>query len=279
MIPSALPWEAKNFLALVWALALFLATVSVANADNSPIVFASTETPPYWSPTLPDDGLGGSLLKLLSANAGVKYSFEYLPLRRFRESTAPFIVGDPDFLAKQHRRAIFPIGVFQTAFFYYKPHHEKLDLHSFKDLKGLTLGVLRGTLDDKDYFVRSGIGIEESSSTESLLRMLKKGRIDVCILVFGTGRDAIQKLYPQEKEAFVLSVIPKLTRPLAVMIDVANPEGRAAAERYHKVLKSTLHSQRYQEILENFYGKNNIPSDRDKQLNQFLQLYASTWEY
>lgn len=252
-----------------------LLMVGAAHAEG--IVFESTDTPPYWSAQLPENGMGGAILNMLSAAAGVPYSIVYLPVKRFRNSTAPYIVGDPDILTNQKHRAIFPIGVFRSAFYYYKPHHDVIEYHSLRDLKGHTLGVLRGTLEDKEYFASNGIKVEESDSVESLLRKLKRGRIDFCITVAGAGRYAIQRLFPQDQGDFVQVIIPGLDRPIAVMIDLDMPEGKAVAQRYRQVLDKTLHSREYHEILERFYDKDSIPVDRENQLDGFIRYYANTW--
>ncbi|MDO8207093.1 MAG: transporter substrate-binding domain-containing protein [Gallionella sp.] len=255
--------------------ALLLLAVSVR---AEPVVFQSTDTPPYWSAQLPENGLGGALLHLFSQNAGVAYSIDYLPIKRYRQSVATYMVGDPDILINQKHRAIFPIGIFRSAFFYYKPRHDVIKFQSLRDLQGHTLGVLRGTIEDKERFVSNGIKVEESDSVESLLRKLVRGRIDFCITVEGTGRYTIQQLFPNEQDNFVQAIIPGLNRPVAIMIDVDVPEGKEIARRYRQVLDKTLHSAKYQAILENFYGKNNVPADRQEQLNKFIQYYQNTWD-
>lgn len=258
--------------------ALLLATAGIARAGSNPVVFESTDTPPFWSASLPENGLGGSMLNLVSAAAGVEYSIEYLPVKRYRHSLATYIVGDPDILINQKRRAIFPIGLFRSAFFYYKPHHDVIEFHSLRDLQGHTLGVLRGTLEDKDYFIRNDINVEENDSVESLLKKLKRGRIDFCILVDAAGQYTIKQIFPAEQDNFVQVAIPGSVRPIAIMIDVAVPEGMAAAQRYRQVLDKTLRSQEYHDILEKYYGKNNIPGDMFEQLKRFKQVYASDWD-
>lgn len=258
--------------------ALSLATAGLARAENNPVVFQSTDTPPFWSASLPDNGMGGAILQMLSAAAGVSYSIEYLPVKRFRHSLATYIVGDPDILLNQKRRAVFPIGTFRSAFFYYKPHHDVIEFHSLRDLEGHTLGVLRGTLEDKDYFARNGIKVEENDSIESLLKKLKRGRIDFCILVDAAGQYAIKQIFPEEQDNFAMAAIPGSVRPIAIMIDVDAPEGKAVALRYRKVLDKTLRSRKYQDILEKFYGRNNVPADRLEQLKKFEQYYASDWD-
>jgi polar amino acid transport system substrate-binding protein len=256
--------------------ALLLATAGIARAGN--VVFESTDTPPFWSASLPENGLGGSMLNLVSAAAGVEYSIEYLPVKRYRHSLATYIVGDPDILTNQAHRAVFPIGLFRSAFFYYKPHHDVIEFHSLRDLQGHTLGVLRGTLEDKEYFVNNGINVEENDSVESLLKKLKRGRIDFCILVDAAGQYTIKQVFPMEQNNFAQVAIPNSVRPIAIMIDVDAPEGKAVAQRYRRVLDKTLHSQRYHEILENYYGKNHIPGDLFEQLKKFEQVYASDWD-
>lgn len=260
---------------LIRAIALFLLAGTLQAA---PVVFQSTETPPYWSAQLPDNGYGGSILKLLSDAAQVPYSIEYLPVKRFRNSTATFIVGDPDVLISQKHRAIFPIAIFHSAFFYYKPRHDVIEYHSLRDLQGYTLGVLRGTIENKADFLRNGVSVEESDSIESLFRKLKQGRIDFCITVIGAGNYTIQRSFPAEQHDFVQSRIPGLDRPIAIMIDVDVPEGKIMAGRYRQVLDKTLHSREYHDRVEAFYGKGNIPADREQQLNKFITNYAPSWD-
>lgn len=253
---------------------LLLAVASNVQATGSAVVFQSTETPPFWTASLPENGLAGSLLNLLSVAAGVPYSIEYLPVKRFRHSLATYVVGDPDILVNQKRRAIFPLYLFSSAFFFYKPHHDVIEFHGIGDLKGHTLGVLRGTLEDKDYFLNKGVKVEESDSVESLIKKLKRGRIDFCILVSATGLYTIKQVFPEEQGDFGQVAIPGSVRPIAIMIDVDVPEGKAVAQRYQKVLNSTLHSKKYHDILEDFYGKDNTPADRFEHLEKFEQYYA-----
>jgi polar amino acid transport system substrate-binding protein len=267
-----------NFIA-VGGKALIAALLLIATAAPAEeVVFQSTDAPPYWSESMPENGLGGAILHLLSANAGVPYSIEYLPVKRYRNSMSAYIVGDPDILINQKHRAIFPIILFRSAFFYYKPHHDAIEFHRLADLKGHTLGVLRGTMEDKTYFLNNGISVEESDSIESLLKKLKRGRIDFCILVDGTGRYTIAQLFPAEQSQFIHQVIPGSARPIAIMIDTSTAVGVAIAKRYQRALDKTLKSREYQAILENFYGKNNIPKDRSEQLDNFIQYYKNTWD-
>lgn len=261
----------------VLSLSLMIVSMGEALAGNDPIVFQSTDTPPFWAASLPDNGVGGAALRLLSEYAGVQYSIEYLPIKRFRNSLATYIVGDPDILLIQKRRAIFPIGIFQSAFFYYKPRHDRINFRNLSELRGQTMGVLRGTLEDSDYFVRRGINVEESDTIESLFKKLRKGRISFCIVVAGAGRYTIQQLFPKEQKSFVQETIPGSQRPIAAIIDMDSPDGRAVAQRYRQVIRQVLDSPKYQQILSRQYGEDNTPTDNRNHLDSFVKYYESTW--
>ncbi|HEX5364185.1 MAG TPA: hypothetical protein VFW59_07930 [Gallionella sp.] len=263
--------------ALGLALLLSLAMPGMVRAAVAPVVFQSTETPPFWSASLPDNGLGGELLSLLSEAAGLPHRLEYLPVARFRSSLAPYIVGDPDILISKEHRAIFPLCVFRAAFFFYKPHHEALEFRGIESLKGHTMGVLRGTVDDRDYFIRHGISIEESDSNESLLKKLHKGRLDFAILVDMTGIYTIKKLFPNEQDNFAQAAIPGSARPIAAMVDLSAPEGRAIAARYRQVINKTLRSQKHRDILERYLGAGKIPPDTFEILEKYIKFYETTW--
>lgn len=240
-----------------------------------PVVFQSTDTPPYWSPKLPDNGFGGAVLRLLSIAADVPYTIEYLPIKRFRNSDSPYLVGDPALLNHPKNRMILPFAIFRSAFLYYKPHHHVMTFKSLKDLNGYTLGVLRGTIEGKEDFVRNGVKVEESDSVESLLMKLRKGRIDFCITVAGTARYTIQQLFPDDTDSFIQVMTPSLDRPIAIMIDMDDPAARLIARRYQQVLDNTLRSEQYQILVSQFYG-NHIPNDRTEQLKKFVRYYANT---
>lgn len=267
--------------ALIWRAVLpwLLGCIAcVAQAEEYPVVFMSTDTPPFFSAGLPDNGFAGAVLHLVSERAGVEYRIEYLPVKRFRNSEATYIVGDPELLMTQKRKAIFPIALFNSALFFYKPHHEMIEYRRVEDLGGHTLGVLRGTVEDKRYLTDRGIRVYESDSVESLLRMLKRGRVDFCILVQDTGTHFIRKLFPQESDYFDYRPIPDAERPIAIMIDMDTPGGAAVAARYGKVLRRTLEGAEYRKILDTYWGSGKISEGYMPKLKRFVEFYSLTWE-
>jgi polar amino acid transport system substrate-binding protein len=254
-------------------LVLLFAPIFAARAEVPAVVFQSTETPPYWSPRLPQDGFAGSILHLLSVKAGIPYRIDYLPIKRFRVSESAYLVGDPDLISNAKNRVILPIASYRLAFMYYKPRHPKLAFKGLRALRGYTMGVMRGTVDDMQTFTRNGIKVEESDNHESLIRKLKKGRIDFCIVVEGTGLYTIAKEFPQEIDNFAVNRIANSSHPITLMIDTTLPYGQELATRYRKVWGDTLRSSAYAKLLENYYGINNVPAAYVNELFKFAKTY------
>lgn len=263
----------KVFLA---ASLLMLAMTQNVQGEDDTIVFESTETAPFWSETMPGGGMGGEILRLLSEQAGLKYSINYLPIKRFRASSAPYIVGDPGILTTDRHRLVIPIAIFHSAYFYYRPHHDAINIRSLDDLSGHTIGVLRGTIEGREQMLQRQIKLEEADSNESLVRMLKKGRIDVAILVDLAGQHLIETEFPHEQDNFVLHVIPRSVRPLAIMVDQDTANGKDISLRYLQVLHKVQHTQRYHQILQKYYGQDAAAQQAHQELSRLQDYYEST---
>lgn len=259
-----------GFLAL-----LVLCSGAVRAAE--PVTFVSTVTPPFWSPDMQDDGWAGSMLKLLSDTAGVRYQIRYLPVKRFRASEEPFIVGDPNILQQVGQRAIFPISVFRSKIFTLASRHEPGHDLTLAQMRGHTLGVMRGTLEDKAAFAAQGIRIEESDSAWSLLHKLERGRVDYAIMVYEAGLHAIRELFPQREQEFVGVPVRGTVRPIAVMIDLGHPGGMDIARRYQRVLGKVLNSPDHHALLEATFGTSEVPTSFTDELNSFVEFYSVTW--
>lgn len=259
------------------AILLMLTLVPDVRGEGGSIVFQSTETPPCWSAAMPGGGMGGEILRLLSDAAAVTYSMNYLPITRFRTTSSPFLVGDPGILTTERHLAVFPIGVFHSAYFYYRPHHPTLEIRSMKDLSGRTIGVMRGTLEDMNVFARHRIRVEEGDSTETLLRMLKKGRIDVAVLVDLAGGHLVREMFPEEQDDFVQIVVQGSARPIAVMIDLSVPEGKIIAQRYRQVLRKTIQSHEYQDIVRKYYGTSVAAGKVQETVERLVAFYGNSW--
>ncbi|MFH2140447.1 MAG: transporter substrate-binding domain-containing protein [Pseudomonadota bacterium] len=266
-----------GFQALLLGLCMLLAPG--AGAREQVVVFDSTETPPVWSSSLTGGGMGGELLRLLSDEAGVTFSINYLPPARFRNSTSANIVGNPNLLKTERNRAIFPIGVLHLAYVYYTPHHPALQIASLADLSGHTLGVLRGTVENRAQFASFDINVEEADSIESLLRMLQRGRIDLAVMVEVAGKHHIRQTFPEHVQDFAVTRIPGTSLPITMMVDLDSTDGRELARRYRLALEKTVHTPQYDAILRKYHGQDpaHLKADREL-LDRLMNLYESTWD-
>ncbi|MBW2607603.1 MAG: transporter substrate-binding domain-containing protein [Deltaproteobacteria bacterium] len=244
-------------------------------ADEIVVKFGSSDNPPFWSETLPQDGMCGEILHAISGEIDVKSVIEYLPMARVYDKYAGNAVGNPEFFLPYHEyAAIIPIAFYRSAIFYYKPHHQKeIIFNRLADLRGYVIGVQKGTITDKSYFDRAGIRFEESYSQESLFRKLTLGRIDLCIEIDLSGRLAIKRLFPKEVHNFGRVEISGSASPITIMIEKNFPKGEKLGRKYKEGLRKIVGNGKYREILEKYYDKGNIPRDWSKLLDRFGNMY------
>nr|WP_320042477.1 transporter substrate-binding domain-containing protein [uncultured Desulfobacter sp.] len=243
-------------------------------ADEQIVEFNSSEAPPFWCTSLPDDGMGGEVLHAISKEIGVKSVIKISPLKRARRNLTSNHVGTPEMLAPQDFCAIIPIAVCRLAFFYYKPHHEKeMTYRGLDDIKGYALGVIRGALDDVSFFEKKGIKVVKLNSEDSMIKMLKNGRIDLCSMLKLSGIYTINKMFPDDAENFLNFEIKGTATPVTVMIDKYFPGGKELGEKYTNGLKMIIENGKYIEILEKYYGRGKIPHDWFMQLEKFNHIY------
>ncbi|MBF0508480.1 MAG: transporter substrate-binding domain-containing protein [Deltaproteobacteria bacterium] len=242
------------------------------------IEFGSSETPPLCSPALPEDGMAGEILHTISREINVRSVIRYIPIKRLRKDLKHNHLGDPENFAGQEFSSFIVIAVFRSSFFYYRPNHlQGIIYKTLADLKGYTLGVMRGALEDRSYFDKLGIKVEESNSETSLFKKLKNGRIDLCAVIEVSGIFTINKLFPLESPDFEKIEISKSVQPLAIMFDKDYPGGGELGRKYETGLDKIISDGKYKQILEKYYGKGNIPAEWFIQMEKFKYLFRNNW--
>lgn len=237
------------------------------------IEFGSSETPPFYSPQLPNDGMAGEIVHALFNELHLQSLIRYFPLKRLYTDHQNNHLGDPENFAGQEFTAIVPIAVYRPAFFYYRPRHPHgMRFRAPRDLKGYRIGVLRGTVESRDFFAANGISVTEVDSEQSLLHLLKEGRIDLCGMVRETGEYTARKLFPREAADFAPLEIPGAKGPIAVMISTRQPDGKKLGERVNEALGRLVKNGTYQRIVARYYG-GKIPADWFQDLERFKARY------
>lgn len=260
----------KHFL---YVLLILGSAAFCANADS--IRFDANESPPFWSEKAPMNGMCGELVHTLSKMIGLEAQIDFQPLQRLIDNQHNNDLGNPSFYIKnQDFAAIIPVALFYNAFYYYRPHHEReLDIASWEDLKGFKVGLLKGGLEQRDFFNDLGISFEESYSQESLFKKLRLGRLDVVIEIDLVAKQIINKLFPEEMEHFHSRLIDNSVTPIAMLIDADYPNAHQLGADYKKALAEIIENGVYQQIIEKYYGKQPIPENWFADMMKYQRLY------
>lgn len=242
--------------------------------DGKIVEFGSSETPPYWSDHLPYKGLGGEILDAISREVGLTSRINFYPTSRIFEMKTGNHLGDPGHWPKQKFVAVIPIAIFNSSLFYYTPHFKnEFVFKRIEDLKGHTIGILKGSMDDTALFAEHGIRVEESYKRDSLFKKLKLGRIDLCGVTSLSGIGIVKKLFPDEVENFAQIPLPRSVSAISIMIDVGSKNAEEIAKKYEKGLNTIMSNGKYLDILEKYYGQGNIPMDWFRHLDRFKAGY------
>ncbi len=258
-------------------LILLMQAAMPAYAAEQTIEFDANESPPFWSQSMPGNGMCGEIVLAISEKAGLPHHINFKPLQRMIEDDSNNDLGNPQFfMVNQEFGAIIPICLYEAAFFYYAPNlKEEMSIKSLKDLKGLRIGALKGTIVDRSLFNQSGITFEESYSREALFKKLKLGRIDLCLVIDVIGYQTIKKLFPVQFGDFISIPIHESTAPLAILIDEKYPQAERIGVKYREALREIIENGKYLQILEKYYGSDQVPDNWFDKLHRFERLYQS----
>ncbi|MES0370927.1 MAG: transporter substrate-binding domain-containing protein [Mariprofundaceae bacterium] len=256
---------------VVWA----CLSIGLASAEGDIVNLEANESPPYWSASLPYNGMAGEIVHAISQEAGLVSNIHYKPLKRLIEDDNNNDLGNPAFyMRNQDFAAVVPIAVYYVSIFYYKEKfREPIRVKSMADLKGYRVGVLKGTVVSKAAFERSGVQFEESYTQASLFKKLKRGRIDLCVEIDLVGHQVIRNLFPDEIDAFEEIKLVGSASPIAIMVAQNSANPAKLGERYSQGLKRIIESGKYNKILESYYDKGHVPEGWFHQLKKFQQIY------
>ncbi|MES9955957.1 MAG: transporter substrate-binding domain-containing protein [Sedimenticola sp.] len=237
--------------------------------------FGANESPPYWTATLPRNGMGGEILHAISEEAGLESAIEFAPLSRLIQDDTNNDLGNPVFyMGHQDYAVIIPILIYYDALFFYQKDAATIpEFKSLKELEGNRIGALKGTVSGQYYFKQIGITLEESYSRESLFKKLRLGRLDICIEIDLVGQDMISKTLPDHATDFFSILVPGSAQPLAIMIDADDPNAQTLGRLYREGLKRIIENGKYQSILEKYYGNNPVPASWYSELRKFGLMY------
>ena len=257
-----------------------LATALVVQTKAENIEIHTFDYPPFMDMSDPMDGLLGKIIHAAFNEVGIEPKFIYYPpLRMFN-----LYIGAQDVLAcvgpvtliqrqtpdKRKQVIGFPPMVnIIMAFLYHLPTHgnKPTAYEKLSELSGYRVGVIRGS-NTISVLKENGIDVIETS-IQSQMKMLKGGRIDYCAISFLTGRELLKTLFPKNTNDFAFMEKPIMELPSSIYFNKGFPESEQYAINFEKGFNTIVNNGRYLQILESYYGKNNIPGEYQPLFDSF----------
>jgi ABC-type amino acid transport substrate-binding protein len=140
---------------------------------------------------------------------------------------------------------------------YYKPHLKKqLSFTSLAELKGYRIAILVNSPYIEEY-KKHNLTVFPVQTPQQMMKMLKAGNVDMSVNALLAGLLEIKREFPDEWENFDYFVWDLLPCSLAVNKD--NPMGLKRLDQFRNGFEQIKKDGTYVRILENYWGKNNIP--------------------
>lgn len=212
--------------------------------------------PPFFTPSLPGDGMAGEIIREAFKENNVAVRFNYVPYARaliyFKEGKFPVHVGTSAVFSEAEKSTFISrsfIWVRWRLFTYKKPAPE---FNSLAHLKSLKIGSYIGATDTALYR-KAGLQPFEQKSMDALLKMLHYGRVDAVSIIDLAFYSKARELYPDESDLFKASA-PIFQTDGSVMFSKKHPDGEKLARLFEKGLAGLRKNGRLRQIVERYYG-------------------------
>lgn len=238
--------------------ALLLCYPASSSAEDTPVIFATGEWPPFTSKTLPNYGSATALVSAISRVAGIEPIYKFYPWKRaeLKVLKGEVFAAFP-YAISSEREASFD---FSEILFYgqnvliYHVDNEHVPrgfrYESPTDLLGYRVGGISGSF-LRTALDQAGIEFEATTSLDQSIHKLVAGRVDFCIDDQVVLADAIQRLYPDEVEDF--RFLPKPfgeRKPTSLLVSRTYPGAGQILERFNAALDVLKKSGEYDQIME-----------------------------
>ena len=239
-----------------------------ARAEQVHIV--TFDYPPMMDRSKPQGGLMGEIVQAAFNEVQIAPDLVFYPAKR----VLAYFIGTADYLAcigpialidrqpedrKQQIIPMAPLADILMVLMYYKPIHgtKPTTYNELTELRGLNVGTILGS-NTIPLLQDAGMKVAEVQ-IESQMKLLKAGRIDFAAVGLLTGLNLIAKLFPGQEDEFAFIRKPIMELPTSIYFNKRFPKSDAYAERFRTGLKAIIANGQYLLILENYYGKGNIP--------------------
>ena len=241
-----------------------------AYSDNVQIV--TFHYPPVMDRNQPHGGLMGEIVHAAFHEVHIQSELVYYPAKRmlanyigteaYLACIGPVVLVDRQPEDRKHQViGVPPLVDILMVFVYYKPTHgeKPITYEKLSDFSGLRVGTILGS-NTIPLLKAAGIDVVEAL-LESQLKLLKANRIDFAAIGLLTGLDLITKLFPGHEDEFAFIKKPIMELPTSIYFNKRFPKSDEYAKQFRIGLNAIIENGLYLQILENYYGKGNIPSE------------------
>ena len=132
---------------------------------------------------------------------------------------------------------------------------KRLKFESYNDLKGKTIGILRGASISEEFwiFLRKHGNYYEVTVDEQNFKKLRKGRLDYVVTSYSNGIALIRKLGLTNKVVPILSKVIKEGK--LYIIFSKKTTDTTFVEKFSKALKKFKKTEKYKEIYKKYFKK------------------------
>ena len=229
---------------------LLLIAVAPAWAQQK-LTLASTDYPPDFSHTLPDEGAVAALARAAFKAAGYDIKLVFLPWARLMHDLES---GKHDGIVavwyKAERESFLALTdpVIQTNIGFYGRSDNHMDVSKLDKLKGPLIGTVRGYANPLS-FDAAALRTEEVTNDITNLRKLDKGRIDLALVDKALAKQLIKQEWPGGNSNLTWIDPPVQTMPLFIGISRSNPEYRKIITDFNRGLAEIRRNGEYNKIL------------------------------
>jgi polar amino acid transport system substrate-binding protein len=243
--------------AAVFALCIALLLMPPTAVGTERVRVVTDEYAPLVSRDPRDPGLLAEIVAQTFRHMEVESRLEFQPWRRGQAevlagrawATFPY-VKTPE-REKTYLFSRKPLFDNRIVFFYRRNRFpDGLEWRRMSDLRQWTIGGVRGYWYEKD-LKRSGLKAEYATTVDAAIRMLRIGRFDLLLLSELVGWHGIERMFPEEREAFAILERPYTTVPSWLMVSKTYPNSRDLLQRFDQAFRELEQAGRIGYIIDN----------------------------
>ncbi len=141
---------------------------------------------------------------------------------------------------------------------FYKPNQKRIQFTNLTDLRGYRLGVITNSA-KLEHYIQHGLDIYPVQTPEKLIKMTKAKRFDYFETASLSSYLLVKNTFPDEWSNFDSIPWDSVQASLAFLKD--DPKSQHNKQLFDKGFDAIKRNGKYMQILETYWGKNNVPKD------------------